>query len=37
VAGKTGTAAKPDPQGGYSTTKYVASFAGIVRRRTRGS
>src|SRR5262245_13006036 len=30
VAGKTGTAAKPDPQGGYSTTKYVASFAGIV-------
>jgi len=30
VAGKTGTAAKPDPQGGYSNTKYVASFAGIV-------
>jgi len=30
VAGKTGTAAKPDPQGGYSTTKYVASFVGIV-------
>ena len=28
VAGKTGTAAKPDPQGGYSTTKYVASFVG---------
>jgi cell division protein FtsI/penicillin-binding protein 2 len=31
VAGKTGTADKPDPQtGGYSTTKYVASFVGIV-------
>lgn len=30
VAGKTGTAAKPDPAGGYSTTKYVASFVGIV-------
>lgn len=31
VAGKTGTANKPDPQtGGYSTTKYVASFVGIV-------
>ena len=30
VAGKTGTAAKPDPQGGYSTTKYVASFVGMV-------
>ena len=30
VAGKTGTAAKPDPTGGYSTTKYVASFVGIV-------
>src|SRR5581483_2335965 len=31
VAGKTGTASKPDPQtGGYSTTKYVASFVGIV-------
>jgi len=30
VAGKTGTAAKPDPSGGYSTTKYVASFVGIV-------
>jgi cell division protein FtsI (penicillin-binding protein 3) len=30
VAGKTGTAAKPDPQGGYSTTRYVASFVGIV-------
>jgi cell division protein FtsI/penicillin-binding protein 2 len=30
VAGKTGTAAKPDPAGGYSDTKYVASFVGIV-------
>ncbi|HET8653867.1 MAG TPA: penicillin-binding protein 2 [Gaiellaceae bacterium] len=30
VAGKTGTAAKPDPQGGYSTSKYVASFVGTV-------
>jgi cell division protein FtsI (penicillin-binding protein 3) len=30
VAGKTGTAAKPDPSGGYSDTKYVASFVGIV-------
>ena len=29
VAGKTGTAAKPVP-GGYSTTKYVASFVGVV-------
>ncbi len=30
VAGKTGTAAKPDADGGYSDTKYVASFVGIV-------
>ena len=30
VAGKTGTAAKPDPRGGYSTSKYVASFVGVV-------
>jgi len=31
VAGKTGTAAKPDLRnGGYSTYKYVASFVGIV-------
>jgi cell division protein FtsI (penicillin-binding protein 3)/stage V sporulation protein D (sporulation-specific penicillin-binding protein) len=30
VAGKTGTAAKPDPQGGYSDTRYVASFVGVV-------
>ena len=29
VAGKTGTAAKPEP-GGYSTTRYVASFVGVV-------
>ena len=30
TAGKTGTAAKPDPSGGYSDTNYVASFVGIV-------
>jgi cell division protein FtsI (penicillin-binding protein 3) len=30
VAGKTGTAAKPDPQGGYSDSKYVASFVGFA-------
>ena len=30
VAGKTGTAAKPDPQGGYSTSRYVASFVGFA-------
>jgi cell division protein FtsI/penicillin-binding protein 2 len=30
VAGKTGTAAKPDSSGGYSNTRYVASFVGIV-------
>jgi cell division protein FtsI (penicillin-binding protein 3) len=30
VAGKTGTAAKPDPRGGYSTSRYVASFVGVV-------
>jgi len=30
VAGKTGTAAKPDAQGGYSDSRYVASFVGIV-------
>jgi cell division protein FtsI (penicillin-binding protein 3) len=29
VAGKTGTAAKPDARG-YSHTKYVASFVGII-------
>jgi cell division protein FtsI/penicillin-binding protein 2 len=31
VAGKTGTAAKPDPVlGGYSTSRYVSSFVGFV-------
>jgi cell division protein FtsI (penicillin-binding protein 3) len=30
VAGKTGTAAKPDASGGYSKTDYVASFVGVV-------
>jgi cell division protein FtsI (penicillin-binding protein 3) len=30
VAGKTGTAAKPDPHGGYSDSRYVASFVGFV-------
>jgi cell division protein FtsI/penicillin-binding protein 2 len=31
VAGKTGTAAKPLPDGsGYSTSRYVASFVGFV-------
>ena len=30
VAGKTGTAAKPERDGGYSDTAYVASFVGIV-------
>ena len=30
VAGKTGTAAKPDPDGGYSNSRYVASFVGVV-------
>ena len=30
VAGKTGTAAKPDPHGGYSDSRYVASFVGLV-------
>ncbi|HEY7345297.1 MAG TPA: penicillin-binding transpeptidase domain-containing protein, partial [Gaiella sp.] len=31
VAGKTGTAAKPDPvHGGYSESRYVASFVGYA-------
>jgi cell division protein FtsI (penicillin-binding protein 3) len=30
VAGKTGTAAKIDPDGTYSNTRYVASFVGLV-------
>jgi cell division protein FtsI/penicillin-binding protein 2 len=30
VAGKTGTAAKPDADGGYSETRYVASFVGFA-------
>jgi cell division protein FtsI/penicillin-binding protein 2 len=30
VAGKTGTAQKPSPHGGYDPSRYVASFLGIV-------
>jgi stage V sporulation protein D (sporulation-specific penicillin-binding protein) len=30
VAGKTGTAQKPSPGGGYDPTRYVASFLGLV-------
>jgi cell division protein FtsI/penicillin-binding protein 2 len=30
VAGKTGTAAKIEPDGTYSTSRYVASFVGLV-------
>jgi cell division protein FtsI/penicillin-binding protein 2 len=34
VAGKTGTAAKPDERGGYSERKYVASFVGFAPARS---
>jgi len=30
VAGKTGTAQKPSPRGGYAPGKYVATFVGMV-------
>ena len=30
LAGKTGTAQKPDKQGGYSKNKFVASFVGFA-------
>lgn len=30
IAGKTGTAAKPDSSGGYSKSRYVGSFVGYV-------
>jgi cell division protein FtsI (penicillin-binding protein 3) len=30
IAGKTGTAAKPDERGGYSDYRYVGSFVGFV-------
>ncbi|HET6781622.1 MAG TPA: penicillin-binding transpeptidase domain-containing protein [bacterium] len=30
VAGKTGTAQKPSPHGGYDPSRYIASFLGIV-------
>ena len=33
LAGKTGTAEKPDKQGGYSKTKFVASFIGFAPAR----
>ena len=33
LAGKTGTAQKPDGQGGYSKTDYVASFVGYAPAR----
>jgi cell division protein FtsI/penicillin-binding protein 2 len=34
LAGKTGTASKPDPvNGGYSNSKYVASFVGFAPAR----
>ena len=34
VAGKTGTAAKPNERGGYSRRKYVASFVGFAPARS---
>jgi cell division protein FtsI/penicillin-binding protein 2 len=34
VAGKTGTAAKPEPTGGYSEERYVASFVGFAPARS---
>jgi cell division protein FtsI/penicillin-binding protein 2 len=33
LAGKTGTAEKPDQTGGYSKTKFVASFIGYAPAR----
>jgi cell division protein FtsI/penicillin-binding protein 2 len=33
LAGKTGTAQKPDPRGGYSADRYVASFIGFAPAR----
>jgi cell division protein FtsI/penicillin-binding protein 2 len=33
LAGKTGTAEKPDEHGGYSKTKFVASFVGFAPAR----
>jgi cell division protein FtsI/penicillin-binding protein 2 len=33
LAGKTGTAEKPDPAGGYSKTKFFASFIGFAPAR----
>ena len=33
LAGKTGTAEKPDGRGGYSKTKFVASFIGYAPAR----
>jgi len=33
LAGKTGTAQKPDGHGGYSDTKFVASFVGFAPAR----
>ncbi|MBM3451401.1 MAG: penicillin-binding protein, partial [Armatimonadetes bacterium] len=30
VAGKTGTAQKPGPSGGYAAGRYIASYVGLV-------